>query len=141
MLREAAVETEGEFVEICLQVRGCDGTLVGAAQPAFQQGDDQMNVVKFLTRNLAAGGDDVSMMIISCGFKMIVNREPIGHDHGAWLHIVSNEQLDALPSNRLHATKADSPKSFLGVALHRHKDRCFAFCSAPTGAFFLSAHV
>jgi hypothetical protein len=43
-------------------------------------------------------------------------------------------------ANRLQATKADAPKFFLGSALHRHKDRCFAFRSAPAGAFFLSAH-
>jgi hypothetical protein len=38
VLREAAVETEGEFVEIGLQVSGSDGTLVGTAQPAFEAG-------------------------------------------------------------------------------------------------------
>jgi hypothetical protein len=60
-LREPTVETEKEFVEIRLYVSGRDGTLVSAAQPSFQQGDDQVDRVEFLARSLAAGGNDVRL--------------------------------------------------------------------------------
>ena len=63
-----------------------DGPLVGAAQPAFKQGDYQMNVVEFRAGSLAAGGHDVRLVIESCGFELIVNREPIGHNHCALFH-------------------------------------------------------
>ena len=43
--------------------------------------------------------DIVRSVIESCGFEMIVNGEPTGDNHCAWLHVVSNEQLDALPIN------------------------------------------
>ena len=48
VLREATVEVESEFVEIPLLMSGRHGPLLGATQTAFQQADDQMNVVKFL---------------------------------------------------------------------------------------------
>ena len=46
MPREASVETRRELIEIRLQVRERDSTLVSASQPAFDQGGDQMNVVE-----------------------------------------------------------------------------------------------
>ena len=52
VLREATVESERELVEIRLQASWRESTLVGAAQPAFKQGDDQMNRVEFLARHL-----------------------------------------------------------------------------------------
>ena len=73
-LREATVETNREFVKLCLSVIGRESPLVRAAQPAFQQGDDQGNMVAFLTRRLAAGGADMSLVSKAGGLKMIVNR-------------------------------------------------------------------
>jgi hypothetical protein len=32
----------------------------------------------------------VRLVIVSCGFEMIVNREPIGHDQSARLHILTS---------------------------------------------------
>ena len=100
-----------------------------------------MDVVEFRTGPLATSGDDVRMVIKSCGFAVIVNREPLGHNPGAWLHLVPNEPLDALPIDCLDATKADPAKLVLGITLHRHKHRCFAFRPTPTGSFFFSAHM
>ena len=57
VLREATVEAEREFVEVGLKVSGRDGALVSAAQPSFKQGNDQMNMVEFLPRVVAAGGE------------------------------------------------------------------------------------
>src|SRR6266446_6122472 len=88
VLREATVESERELVEIRLQMRRRDGTLVGAAQPAFEQGDHQRNRVEFLTRWLAPGGDDVVSVIETPTTETLVNRESVGHDPCAWLHIV-----------------------------------------------------
>ena len=61
-------------------------TLVSAAQPAFQQGDDPVNRVEFLARSLAAGGKYVRLESKAGGLEMIVNRKPIGNHPCAWLH-------------------------------------------------------
>ena len=34
----ATIEAEGEFIEIGIQMRGCDRSLVGSEQPAFEEG-------------------------------------------------------------------------------------------------------
>jgi hypothetical protein len=141
VLRKATVEAEREFVEVGLKVSGHDGALVSAAQPSFKQGNDQMNMVEFLQRILAAAGEDVRMVIKSCGFEPIVNRKTIGHNDRAWLHTVPNKQLDARPVDRLDATKTDPAKLLLWIPLYRHKNRCFAFSPTPTGSFLLSAHI
>ena len=112
VLGEPAVEAESEFVEIRLEVRGGDGSLMGAAQPAFKQGDDQVNMVEFATGRLASGGDDVGMVIKPGGLEPVINREAIAHHQGARLHVVPDEQLDVAPIDRLHTTKADPAKFF-----------------------------
>ena len=88
VLPEPAVEAEGEFVELRRPVGGGDGSLVRATQPAFEQGDDQVNVVEFAAGRRAAGGDDVRAVLKSCGFESLLNREPVAHHHCAWLHVV-----------------------------------------------------
>ena len=75
----------------------------------------KMDVVEFRTGPLATSGDDVRMVIKSCGFAVIVNRETLGRHPGAWLHLVPNEPRDALPIDCLDATKADPAKLFLGI--------------------------
>ena len=99
-----------------------------------------MNMVEFLTRLLAPGAGDVRPVLESRGPEMIVNRESVGHDHCARLHIIPNEQLDALAIDRLHATKTHSSKFLFCLALHRHKDRCLALRPTPAGSLPLAAH-
>ena len=53
--REATVEAEREFVEISLEMRGCDSALMGVSEPALEQRDDKMHMGEFLERLLARG--------------------------------------------------------------------------------------
>jgi hypothetical protein len=73
VLRETPIKTEREFVEVRLKVRGSDCALVGTNQPALDQGDYQMNIVKLLTGILTTCADDVWMMIESRGFEFVIN--------------------------------------------------------------------
>jgi hypothetical protein len=53
--RPTSVEAEDELVEVTLQVRLVDRTLVGAEQPSLGQRGDAMDSGKQLTRVLPAG--------------------------------------------------------------------------------------
>ena len=94
MLREAAVEAESEFVEIELQVRRCDGTLVGTDEPAFEQRDNEMNMGKLSTRSLTACCDNVRAMPESYRGESAVNRQAVGDDCCAGFDVVAGKRLD-----------------------------------------------
>jgi hypothetical protein len=53
--RVAAVEAEGELVEVVVELCVADGTLVGAQHPALDQRGDEVHVWQHDMRGVAAG--------------------------------------------------------------------------------------
>ena len=141
MLRKAAVETKREFVEVSLQMRGRDSTLVGTSQPALEQGYNEMDMVELTTRRFTAGGEDIRSVIKSGGFELVVDRQPVGDNRCARFDIVPDKRLDGILVNRREAAKTNPPKLSLGSPFYSNKNQCLPFCSTSPCAFFLSTHI
>ena len=61
----AAIEAEGKFVQIGIQMRGCHRSLVGAEQPALEQRSNAMNPRQQHVRRIAAAGDVDLLVYVS----------------------------------------------------------------------------
>ena len=82
----AAIETEGKFIEIGIQMLGCDRSLVGAEQPAFEQRSNAMNPRQGNVRRIAAAGDVDCVVLVSLFRKAVVAPLPVGANLGARLN-------------------------------------------------------
>lgn len=97
--RVAAVEPEGELVEVVGQVRGIGRALVGAQQPPLDQGCDPVHTGQQFARvlperasgSLAAGVVDVAELVDAA-----VAGPTVGDHRGAGLDVVGDERVQRL---------------------------------------------
>ena len=118
-----------------------DSTLVSTAQPTFEQGDYEMNMVELLPSRVSTRADNVWVMLESSRFERVVDIQTVGHNGGPQFDIVPNERLDGVLANRLHASETNSAKLSLCIPFYRNKNQGLALRSAPACSFLLPADV
>jgi hypothetical protein len=64
-LRASAIEAEGEFVEIIVEMRVLDAALVGANQPSLEKGGDLVHPGHDFTGWLVGNGDDRCSVVVA----------------------------------------------------------------------------
>ena len=78
-----AIEPEGEFVEVIVEMGVLDSTLVGADQPSLEQRGDEVDEI----RRARCGGIDTTAMKSDVDLHEHVEcRATIGRPHGGDLH-------------------------------------------------------
>src|ERR1035438_6314666 len=110
-------------------MRGSYGTLVGGAQPALEQGDDQMNMVQLFLCDLTSGAGDVRTMVKTSRSQFVIDRKTIGDDGCTKCHVIPNERFRRFPVDRGHTAEGNSSKLFLRVPFNGNKNQCFALRS------------
>src|ERR1039457_2005461 len=122
-------------------MRGSYGTLVGGAQPALEQGDDQMNMVRLLLCDLTSGAGDVRTMIKTSRSQFVIDRQTVGDDGCTKCHVIPNERYRRLPIDRCHTAEANSSKLLVRLPFNGNKNQCFALAAPSPLSFPLAAHI
>jgi hypothetical protein len=76
--RVAAIEAEGEFIQIGIQMRGCNRSLMRAEQPAFEQRSNAMHPRHGNVRRIAAAGNVGHSVPVSLFGKAVVTFPAVG---------------------------------------------------------------
>lgn len=140
MCGKTPVETKGELVQVGLQVGRFDGALMSAHQPSLQKRYNEMNMIEFLSSNLASGRDDMGVMIEPGGTEATVRRKTVGNDGRSRLNVITHKGLNAVGISRRH-TLESNPSKFGGISFDSDKNQRFPRCTAPPCAFFVPANV
>jgi len=73
-----AIEAEGKFVEVGIQMRRRDRTLMGAEQPAFEQRSNAMHPRHGNVCRVSCAGNVDGMVPVSMFGKVVVTSPPVG---------------------------------------------------------------
>src|SRR3990172_13186300 len=122
-------------------MRGSYGALVGGAQPALEQGDDQMNMVELFLRDLAPGAGDMGTMVKTSRSEFVIDRQAIGDDGCTKCHVIPNERFDRFPVDRCHTAEANPSQLLLCSPFNGNQNQCLARCTAPPCSCPLAAHI
>src|ERR1035438_2712200 len=122
-------------------MRGSYGALVGGAQPALEQGDDQMNMVQMFLCGLTSGAGDVRTMVKTSRSQFVIDRQAVGDDGCTKCHVISNERFDRLSVYRCHTAEANPAKLLLRIPFNSNKNQCLALCAASPLSCPLAAHI
>ena len=90
------IESEGEFVEIGVQMRSCDRSLMGAKQPTFEQRSDAMDSRHGNVCWISGAGKYDWLVPVSMFRKVVVPSPPIAAHHRAWLDCVAYKRDKAV---------------------------------------------
>jgi len=82
----SAIESEGELIQIVVQVFLSDGPLMGSEQPPLQQGDDLVNAGQQLRGSLLFARDDRDLVLVAYPFQGHVSLPAVGVDDAPTLH-------------------------------------------------------
>lgn len=86
-----AVEPEGVLIEVGVQMVGADGALVGAQQPAFEQGVGAVNAGHGDVGGVAGGREDGDAVGVAVGGQVAVAGPAVGVHHSAGLDVAFDE--------------------------------------------------
>ena len=86
----ATIEAKSKFVEIGIQVLGCNRSLVGAEQPAFEQRHNAMHPRHRNVCRIAALGNIDRVVPVSFFGKAVVTSPPVS----AYLRVLLNRGAD-----------------------------------------------
>jgi hypothetical protein len=136
--RSPAVETEGELVQVVIQVRHTYGSLMCAQQPTFEQRNNSVNQGQQILTNVGFFPDDV--VVISQTLQLAVAAPAIGSHHSTWFDTLLDRSFQTLCRGIDHSVKADSPDA-VTVLLGCDKHQCLARRTAATFPWPLSTEV
>src|SRR4030065_217540 len=137
-MRSAAIEAEGELIEVVIQMLGADRSLVCAKQPSFQQRHHPVNSGQKFTGRLLATTQHRHVMLVA--IKPVVAFPAVGMRNTARFDTLADEAVQAHSRCVRDATQpypADSRSVLLGTDHHQG----FLPPLPPTDALFPPAKV
>ena len=136
--RCSAVKTEGELVQVIIQVRYTHGSLMRSQQPPFEQRYNSVYQWQQILTNVGVLPDD--LVGISQALQLAVPTPAIGSHNSAWLDTLLDSSFQTLCRGIDHSAKADSPDA-VTVLLGCDNDQCLARCTTATFTWLLSTNV
>ncbi|MGC1953756.1 MAG: hypothetical protein WA970_14565, partial [Gammaproteobacteria bacterium] len=91
-LRFAPVETEGELVEVCLEMVGLHGPLMGSKQPPFEEAGDTVNPWQGHMGRVAGSDHYMGLMVVVVSNRLRIRGQAIGDNDSPRAHIVEQER-------------------------------------------------
>jgi len=138
--RSAAVETEGEFVEVIVELGGTDSPMVNSQPPTIEESGDAVNTRHDDVGWVTAGGNDFRQMLEADFHQTIVGLPTVGSNRRSWAYSrldEPNETLGRYVWDTRHAdTTGAPPPDFSG-----NRDNRFLLCLPTDNACFVAAHV
>ena len=139
-LGSAAVEAEGELVQIVIELGGADSPMVNPQPPPIKETCHPMNSGHDDVGWVAAGGNGLRLVVKADARKCVVGSPAIGSDRRSRAHRRLDEGHEALAGDVLDTRHADTagaaPADFGG-----NRDNRFLFCFPPRNANFPAAQV
>src|SRR3954468_18615499 len=108
----AAVEAEDVLVQVPLQVLRADGAVMGAEQPAFGEGEHEVDRGQPERRVTPGLGEIDRLVVVALGGEAVVAPPAVGRDLGRAADVAAEEALEARGpgvGHRLQAQPAEPP--------------------------------
>ncbi len=138
ILRAAAVESEGELVQVVFQLLPGDPSLMDAKEPPLEEGDHAMHPGKQGGGSLPAGADHPGPMDIPGLFEARVEFPAVRDDHSSRGHGTLHEPEQTVfggVRDPLETDSPDRPAPNLGSDSHK----CFALPEMPSASTCLDS--
>jgi len=139
-LRAAAIESEGELVEIIFEMRGVDGTMVDAQPPPIKEAGHAMDAWHDDVSGVATGGNGFRLVVVALFCQAAVGRPAIGSDRCAGCYRSLNKWNQALRGRILDAPHPDAAGTAASDFRGDHDDR-LGFRLSPHNAGFSAAYI
>ena len=118
--RGSAVEAEGKFVEVVVDMPGIYRAVMGAQQPTLEQRGNTVNArQRLVSRNLGAE-EDVRIVIESLIRQRCVYRRPIRAHLAAWSNVFTHERQERILGRPLDAAQSNASKALGLVHFDSH---------------------
>src|SRR5680860_268538 len=112
--RGAAVESESELLQVCLQVVGCDRALVSAEDPALQQAGYPMDTRHGDVSRIPGRGQHRALSRVTVLRQVVVSAPSVGADSGTESHDGAHEWHEMVARGIGNATHPQSTET-LGI--------------------------
>src|SRR4051812_50141707 len=116
----AAVEAEDVLVQVPLQVLRADGAVMGAEQPAFGEGEHEVDRGQPERRVPPGLGEIDRLVVVALGGEAVLAPPAVGRDLGRAADVAAEEALEARGrgvGHRLQAQPAEPPSLALARPL------------------------
>ncbi len=134
----STVEPKRVFIEVVIEMRRLDPTLVSSQQPAFDQGNNLVDLGQHILPDGGVLPDDLTFVAES-GQSLIASPS-IGLDSAARLHTLFHSTFQA-GARRIRYTPESNPCNLTLFKLYHDNNQRFARCSSTALPRFLSAYV